>query len=85
MKNETIVSLDIGSHKITGMVAIVNDVSLEIVGAEHIEYEEEIVQNGRVIDMDGCTEYIKRVLSELEQQTNISLPLVNISIGGGFV
>ena len=85
MKNETIVSLDIGSQKIAGMVAIVNDVTMEIVGAEHIEYEEEIVQNGRVIDMDGCTEYIKRVLSELEQQTNMSLPLVNISIGGGFV
>ncbi|MCX7705035.1 MAG: cell division protein FtsA [bacterium] len=85
MNNETIVSLDIGTQKIAGMVAIVNDDMFEIIGAEHIEYEEEIVQKGRVIDIEGCTEYIKRVLSELEQQTNIGLPLVNISIGGGFV
>ncbi len=67
------------------MVGIINNGGLEIIGAEHIEYEEEIVQKGRVIDIEGCTEYIKRVLSELEQQTNIGLPLVNISIGGGFV
>lgn len=85
MNNETIVSLDIGTQKIAGMVAVINNGILEIIGAEHIEYEEEIVQKGRVIDIDGCTEYIKRVLSELEQQTNIGLPLVNISIGGGFV
>ncbi|MCM8764902.1 MAG: cell division protein FtsA [Candidatus Omnitrophica bacterium] len=85
MTNETIVSLDIGSQKIAGMVAAVSADTLEIIGAEYIEYEEEIVQQGRVIDIEGCTEYIKRVLSELEQQTKIGLPLVNISIGGGFL
>ncbi|MCM8758401.1 MAG: cell division protein FtsA [Candidatus Omnitrophica bacterium] len=83
--SEPIVSLDIGTHKIAGMVAVVNNGTIEIIGAEHIEYEEEIVQKGRVIDIEGCTEYIKRVLSELEQQTNMGLPLVNISIGGGFI
>lgn len=85
MTKETIVALDIGSQKIAGMVAIVENGTIEIIGSENIEYEEEIVQKGRVIDIDGCTEYIKRVLTELEQQTNIGLPLVNISIGGGFV
>ncbi|MCM8829147.1 MAG: cell division protein FtsA, partial [Candidatus Omnitrophica bacterium] len=85
MTNETIVSLDIGSQKIAGMVATVNDDILEIIGAEYIEYEEEIVQQGRVVDIENCTKYIKNVLSELEQQTNIGLPLVNISIGGGFL
>jgi len=85
MTKEIIVSLDIGSYKIAGMVAALNEGTMEIIGAEHIEYEEEIVQKGRVVDIEGCTEYIKKVLTELEQQTNLPLPLVNISIGGGFV
>lgn len=85
MTKETIVSLDIGSYKIAGMVAVVDDNAIEIEAAEHIEYEDRIVEKGRVVDIDGCTEYIKSVLSELEQQAHKALPLVNISIGGGFV
>ncbi len=85
MTDEIIVSLDIGTQKIAGMAAIVRDNVLEIIGSEHMEYEEEIVQKGRVVDIEGCTEYIKNILSELEQQTNVGLPLVNISVGGGFV
>ncbi len=85
MTKETIVSLDIGSSKIAGMVAVDNDGAIEIEAAEHIEYEEKVIERGRVVDIDGCTEYIRRVLSELEQQARRALPLVNISIGGGFV
>jgi len=85
MPKETIVSLDIGSNKIAGMVAVVNNNSLEIEAAEHIEYEEKVVEKGRVVDIDRCTECIKTVLTELEQQVQQALPFVNISIGGGFL
>ena len=85
MGKETIVSLDIGSNKIVGMVAVVNNDSIDIEVAEHIEYEERVVEKGRVVDIYGCTEYIKRILTEIEQQARRALPLVNISIGGGFV
>ncbi|HQL65925.1 MAG TPA: hypothetical protein PLS78_08710, partial [bacterium] len=79
MAKETIVSLDIGSSKIVGLVAVVNNGSVEIEAAEHIEYEERVVEKGRVVDIYGCTEYIKRILTELEQQARRALPLVNIS------
>lgn len=85
MKEELIVSLDPGSDKIAGMVATARDNSIKVIGAHRLEYEQEVVRRGRVVDLEGLTQYVLQILKELEQQTSKPLRLVNLCVGGGFV
>ncbi len=85
MKEELSVALDLGSNKIFGIVGIGRENKIEVIGSHVVFPEYEIIQNGKVVDMEGATQYISDVMRELEAQTNKPLQFVNIGIGGGFV
>jgi cell division protein FtsA len=85
MREDIAVALDLGSNKIFGIVGIKKENMVEVIGSHVVYPEYEVIQNGKVIDLEGVSQYVSVVMEELETQTGKPLQFVNIGIGGGFV
>ncbi|MCL5408672.1 MAG: cell division protein FtsA [Candidatus Omnitrophica bacterium] len=85
MREEIVVALDLGSNKIFGIVGMGRENKVEVIGSHVVYPETEIIQNGKVIDLEGTTQYVSDIMRELETQTDKPLQFVNIGIGGGFI
>ncbi|RKY30557.1 MAG: hypothetical protein DRP67_04225, partial [Candidatus Omnitrophota bacterium] len=61
MNEEIITALDLGSSKIFGITGIRRENGIEIIGEETIYPTEEVIKKGRIIDMEGVTNYVYEV------------------------
>ncbi|MFA5645325.1 MAG: cell division protein FtsA [Candidatus Ratteibacteria bacterium] len=78
--------IDFGTSKLFGVVGIRKDDRIEIIGSEERLVEsDQVINHGKVVDLQGLTQNITELLGELETQVNRPLPFVHILIGGGFI
>ncbi|RKY32565.1 MAG: cell division protein FtsA [Candidatus Omnitrophota bacterium] len=85
MNEEIITALDLGSSKIFGITGIRRETGIEIIGEETIYPTEEVIKKGRIIDMEGVTNYVYEVFGSLKSQTGERIERVILGIGGGFI
>jgi len=85
MKEALSAVIDFGSGKIFGVVGLRRDNRIEIVGGdERVTEPDQVIKCGKVVDLEGLTQCTIELLEELEKQTDTSLPMASILVGGGF-
>ncbi len=85
MNEEIITAVDIGSSKIFALSGILRETGLEVVGAEVLYPSEEVVKNGRVVDIEGLSNYLYEAFESLKRQTGSRIEWVLLGIGGGHI
>jgi len=83
MKEEIITAVDIGSSKIFGIGGIVRNGNIEIIGTEVIYPSDEVVKKGRVVDIEGLSNYLYDLFESIKEQTGERIEWVILGIGGG--
>ncbi len=85
MNEEIITAIDLGSSKIFGITGIRRESGIEIIGAEVVYPSEEVIKKGRIVDMEGVTNYIYEVFESLKKQIGERIEWVVLGVGGGFI
>lgn len=82
MNENIITALDIGTSKIFGICALVQESKLEVLAVDTQPLAEEVIKKGRVADIEETTNAIYSVLKNLESKTGENIEWVSIGIGG---
>ncbi|HPP13256.1 MAG TPA: hypothetical protein PKW42_11045, partial [bacterium] len=85
MNEQIITALDIGSSKLFAVSGLLTSGGLEILGGEVAYPSQEIVQSGRVVDMDSLTNELSELFERMKQIVEEKVEWVVISVGGGHV
>lgn len=85
MKEKIITAIDIGTTKFFGLVGLISENNIEIIGREVIKTEEGWIKNGRIGDMDGVVSGLIDLTESLRKQTGERIEWINIGIGGGHI
>ncbi|MCK9265990.1 cell division protein FtsA [bacterium] len=83
MLNQIITALDIGTSKIFGITCVAKETGLEAIAANVMNFSEDIVQRGRVTDIEEVSNSIHTVLRSLKNDSGENIIKVNIGLGGG--
>jgi len=85
MNEEIITSLDIGSSKIFGVTGLIKSNEIEVIGASVLRPSEEIVKKGKVVDIEGLSNYLYELFEDLKKQAGERPEWIIVGIGGGFL
>lgn len=85
MNEEIIATVDIGSSKISGVAGLSRENGIEVIAADVVYPHEQVVTKGRVVDMEGLTNYLCELLELLEKQAEERIEWLILGIGGAHV
>lgn len=85
MKEKIITVVDIGTTKFFGLVGLVSEAGIEVIGNEVIKTEEDWIKDGRIGYMDGVVSGLVDLLDSLKKQSKEDIKWINVGIGGGHI
>lgn len=83
LREELFFSLDIGTRTVIGIAGVyTNEEKFKILAHSIREHKKRHMYDGQIHDIDGVTELVKEIKSDLERKLDISLKKVSIAAAG---
>jgi len=74
--------LDIGTHKILGLVAVPSGEGVQVLASAFIRHEERSMRDGQVHDVRAVAKVVRKVVRELEQATGLAFSEAHVAAAG---